>query len=214
MNMPINEAHDVADLSRRINDGKVLIAAMERCIKKLENKEQLTFEEQCVVTVVSVAAAEDLGHNATQEYFAGMQKTSPTTMHPIIDKFIDALPSQAQVRLIELGAIAFGYNQDGTVDEKRAGLFEREDRRVSKTYIVRHPLTQLIKIGKSLNPDNRIRTLSTQSGAILKTLLIIDSDIESELHKKFCEFRVCGEWFDDKKGLIAEYANSAKECDQ
>lgn len=214
MNMPINEAHDVADLNRRIDDGKVLIAAMERCIKKLENKEQLTFEEQCVVTVVSVATAEDLGCNATQEYFAGMQKTSPMTMHPIIDKFVDALPSQAQVRLIELGAIAFGYNQDGTVDEKRAGLFEREDRRVSKTYIVRHPLTQLIKIGKSFDPDKRIRTLSTQSGAILKTLLIIDSDIECELHRKFSEFRVHGEWFDDKKGLIAEYANTAKECDQ
>ncbi len=81
----------------------------------------------------------------------------------------------------------------------------------NKTYIVRHPVSGLLKIGRSRNPEQRIRTLSTQSGAILKTLLIVEADIERELHGKFCDFRAHGEWFDDKEGLISEYASKAKD---
>ena len=210
MNTLINATPDIADLDRSSHDRKILIAAVERCIKKLEDQEQLTFEEQCVLTIVSVVSAADIGIRATKEYFAGLQEASPITTHPLIDRFVDALPSQAQVRLMELGEITSGYNQDGAVDEKVTSLFGREDRRVRKTYIVCHPLSNLIKIGRSVDPEGRIRNLSMQSGAILKTLLIIESDIERELHKRFCDFRVCGEWFDDKNGLIAEYINAEK----
>lgn len=211
MNVPIDATEDAAALNHRIKDSNILIAAVKRCIKKLEGKEQLSFEDQCVLTVVATATAEDLGCNATQEYFARMQENSPVNMHPIIDKFVDALPTEAQVHLMQLGAVVFGYNQDGTVDEKRVGSPERKDCQNSKTYIVRHPLSNLIKIGRSRDPEQRIRILSTQSGAILNTLLIVDEDIERELHTRFCQLRVHGEWFDDEQGLIAEYASKAKE---
>lgn len=187
--------------SKQVADGQALIAIIRRCIKKLEDKEPLTLEEQCVTTVFYAATAEDIGCNATQEYFASMQQEPSIQTHPIISKFIDALPTQDQINLMRVGAIFSGRNQDGTIDETR-NIPEKSSRQGIKTYIVRHPLTQLIKIGKSRDPDKRIRTLSTQSGAILITLLVIDKDIESDLHKRFCEFRVCGEWFDDKKGLI------------
>lgn len=77
-----------------------------------------------------------------------------------------------------------------------------------KTYIVFNPKSNLIKIGKSISPKNRIRTLETQSGAIFDVLALIDSDLEHKLHKKFAEYRTVGEWFDDRDGAIRKYTKS------
>lgn len=77
-----------------------------------------------------------------------------------------------------------------------------------KTYIVFNPKSNLIKIGKSISPKTRIRTLETQAGAIFDVLALIDSDIESKLHKKFAEYRTVGEWFDDRDGAIRKYTKA------
>lgn len=92
-------------------------------------------------------------------------------------------------------------------------LSKRQGKGEKKTYIVRSTISGLIKIGKSFTPEQRIRTLSFQSGGNLKALLILDRDIESDLHSRFCSLRVHGEWFDDKQGTIRAYIKNLQQDD-
>ncbi|KKB00220.1 GIY-YIG nuclease family protein [Avibacterium paragallinarum] len=76
------------------------------------------------------------------------------------------------------------------------------------TYIVFNPKSNLIKIGKSISPKKRIRTLETQAGAHFEVLALIHGDEESKLHKKFDKYRTIGEWFLDEQGEIRAFAMS------
>jgi hypothetical protein len=84
---------------------------------------------------------------------------------------------------------------------------------VQKTYIIKNKTTSLIKIGKSKNPTQRIKTLSKTSGYELEVIHIFDNDIELLLHKKFAHKRGIGEWFelcDDEINLaITEYSEAS-----
>ena len=51
----------------------------------------------------------------------------------------------------------------------------------------------------------RFRTLQTASGSELVILHVVESDVESEMHFKFSDYRSLGEWFDDTDGKIASY---------
>ena len=90
----------------------------------------------------------------------------------------------------------FGGIADRSVKAKRGG---------ESTYIVRHPESGLIKIGRSINPIARIRSLECGSGAALEVIVILQGDCEHELHKRFSELRVFGEWFRDD-GRIESFA--------
>lgn len=78
-----------------------------------------------------------------------------------------------------------------------------------RTYIARNASGGLIKIGRSVNPEDRMKSLQTGAGCELEILAVIDGDKERELHKQFAEFRVFGEWFSDSSGLIEKYAKAA-----
>lgn len=80
-----------------------------------------------------------------------------------------------------------------------------------RTYIMRSGNGGLIKIGKSIRPEERLKALQTGAGCELEILTVIDGDKERELHKKFAEFRVFGEWFSDSQGLIEKYAASRNQ---
>ena len=75
----------------------------------------------------------------------------------------------------------------------------------SKTYFILNTETKLIKIGKSIRPDQRLRDIQGMAGAKLKMLAVIDKNIESELHIHFKKYRRTGEWFDDNEGAISEF---------
>lgn len=64
-----------------------------------------------------------------------------------------------------------------------------------KTYIMKDDNTGFYKIGKSINPRERERTLQSEKPTI-KMVKEFKTDIESKLHKKYSEHRVRGEWFD------------------
>jgi hypothetical protein len=68
----------------------------------------------------------------------------------------------------------------------------------TKTYIMKDNNTGFYKIGKSVNPRLRERTLQSEKPSI-KMIKVFDKDIEKELHNKYKEFRVRGEWFDLNK---------------
>ena len=76
-----------------------------------------------------------------------------------------------------------------------------------QTYFIFNPMTNMIKIGKTIDVAHRMRVLSTQSGCELELLHIVDEDVEYELHTKFKHIRHHGEWFYDD-GQIREFIYS------
>lgn len=173
-------------------------------IEKLKSGEVLDFSEQCVIMVATISMASDMGVKPTQDLLLTQQKNHPIPMHPMIGKFIEAIPTSWQMHLSKFGAIACGLNADGS---EREVINEPKGKpQITKTYIVRKQGSKEVKIGRSVQVDKRIRTIETQSGYQLEVLAIIPKDIENMLHKQFAEFRTVGEWFDDSKGLIAAFA--------
>lgn len=64
----------------------------------------------------------------------------------------------------------------------------------SKCYILKDHNTGLYKIGKSVNPVFRERTLQSEKPTI-EAVKIFKKDHEDELHKKYAKQRIRGEWF-------------------
>ena len=66
--------------------------------------------------------------------------------------------------------------------------------KLPKAYIMKDDNTGYYKIGKSVNPKLREKTLQSEKPTI-KMIKVFDKDIEKELHNQYKEFRVRGEWF-------------------
>jgi len=81
--------------------------------------------------------------------------------------------------------IRFSINSSTTKSCKECGF---------KTYIMIDHNTGFYKIGKSKNPCFREKTLQSEKPTI-EMILIINQDIEKELHQKYSDKRVRGEWF-------------------
>lgn len=64
-----------------------------------------------------------------------------------------------------------------------------------------------VKIGKSINPEKRERTLQAQN-PVIKLLATTERDIEKELHAKFQNLRVRGEWFKIPEEQINEVVST------
>lgn len=67
--------------------------------------------------------------------------------------------------------------------------------RKTKTYLLKDKNTGLYKIGKSVNPLNREKTLQGEKPTY-ELLKVWDDNIERELHDKYKNQRVRGEWFE------------------
>lgn len=65
----------------------------------------------------------------------------------------------------------------------------------TKTYFLKNKDTGLLKIGRSYNPKARAKALQCGAGVELDILLVIDEDIERELHLRFSDDRAFNEWF-------------------
>jgi hypothetical protein len=63
-----------------------------------------------------------------------------------------------------------------------------------KTYIIKDLTNNIYKIGKSVNPKLREKTLQSEKPSI-KIIKIFDKNIESQLHLKYEKQRIRGEWF-------------------
>lgn len=64
-----------------------------------------------------------------------------------------------------------------------------------RTYIIQDTATGLCKIGSAVNPAHRMKTLQTGCPGELKLVLVLDTDCEVQLHTRFKDARVRGEWF-------------------
>lgn len=80
------------------------------------------------------------------------------------------------------------------------------------TYFIQRHDGGPIKIGKSRDIRNRLSSLQGGTPELLVCIAYIEGDVEDELHEKFHEVRVCGEWFAPAPVLmefIAQHATPA-----
>lgn len=63
------------------------------------------------------------------------------------------------------------------------------------TYFILDDVQNRVKIGKSRNVARRIKSLQTGNSNIFKLRCTTTSYSETELHKKFCRYKINGEWF-------------------
>lgn len=82
---------------------------------------------------------------------------------------------------------------------KRMALVKSKQDTSGYVYLVQSP-TSAYKIGKTVDPDNRMKTFSVKLPFEVDYVCVIQSDdmhtLETELHAKFEHKRVNGEWFD------------------
>jgi hypothetical protein len=65
-----------------------------------------------------------------------------------------------------------------------------------KTYFILSPAVNRVKIGRSIDPDGRMRDLQVGSASPLVMLGHVDIDLEAELHVRFADYGTGGEWFE------------------
>jgi hypothetical protein len=73
-----------------------------------------------------------------------------------------------------------------------------------KTYFFANEELTRVKIGRALDVEKRFKTIQAGSHEKLILLKVIDANIEKELHEKFEDYRLNGEWFHFHKD-IKEY---------
>ena len=98
----------------------------------------------------------------------------------------------------------------GVMDEKFA-TSTAKPLKICKTYVIKSHRSGLVKIGRSMDPEARIKGLKTGAGGELETLAILNGDRESELHLMFSDLRVFGEWFSDDGSIAAFLAEEASK---
>ena len=89
--------------------------------------------------------------------------------------------------------------EQGNYDADWAFVFDvlssaRKEKKQSKTYILKDTSSKLYKIGRSSNVEERLKSLSV-ANPNLKIILVIDSNVEKQLHKHFKEKKVSSEWY-------------------
>jgi hypothetical protein len=70
-------------------------------------------------------------------------------------------------------------------------------------YFVRNPNTGEVKIGRSYNPEDRIKDIEREAGCKLEVMIVLDApDLEKELHARFTNQRTKGEWFKPDQEML------------
>jgi hypothetical protein len=77
------------------------------------------------------------------------------------------------------------------------------------TYLVQCVLGGPVKVGTAVDPDKRLVELQTGSPYPLGVLHVLPCNCEALLHRRFSDWRLCGEWFANEDRLIAEFREVA-----
>lgn len=104
----------------------------------------------------------------------------------LLDKFVD---SKHATYWTLRGDIAVSLNRNKS-QYKKAVRYGK-----CKTYLMKDENTGFVKIGKSIHPQKRESTLQSEK-PVISLFKVCDKLIESELHNKFKNKRIRGEWFD------------------
>lgn len=88
---------------------------------------------------------------------------------------------------------------------------ERRDQTNGFVYFITDGDRGTVKIGFSTDPKSRMASLQTSTPSKLELLATIEGDMQTErqLHQRFAEYRVSGEWFRLADDLV-EFIESIK----
>lgn len=86
------------------------------------------------------------------------------------------------------------FNENKKNESKDYAIKENGIREI-KTYLMKDCSNNFYKIGSSINPKHRERTLQSEKPTI-KLVKVWNKNIEKLLHENYKEYRVRGEWFD------------------
>ena len=71
-----------------------------------------------------------------------------------------------------------------------------------QTYFILDAFNKTVKIGKSANPEKRLKTFQTASATPLQLVLVVDGDHEKTFHRLWSRNRLSGEWFRADEALL------------
>lgn len=80
-----------------------------------------------------------------------------------------------------------------------------------KTYLIRNPQNNFIKIGRSKNIEQRIICLNSEFKTEMVLITSFNKDIESKLHLKYSKDRVFGEWFNFDDDTLLDIISENKD---
>jgi hypothetical protein len=83
---------------------------------------------------------------------------------------------------------------------------------VERVYFIKDLVTGNIKIGKAINPAKRLKSLQTgnPNKLVIVTTQVGGEELENELHRRFANSRISGEWFYPTKEL-EDYISALKQ---
>ena len=93
--------------------------------------------------------------------------------------------------------------------EELIQCFKAKKKRSYKTYIAIDSSTGYVKIGRSMNPESRIRALTT-ANVHIKLYAIVNDDYEKEIQKKLIDYKISGEWFKISNEMLNEITEKYK----
>ena len=73
---------------------------------------------------------------------------------------------------------------------------------VLKTYFILDAWNRAVKIGKSKNPEKRLKQLQTGHTRELKLIGVLEGDYEKRFHRQWAHYLIRGEWFKAKDDLL------------
>jgi len=129
-----------------------------------------------------------------------IEKSRISSNEEIMTKCHSMLPLEEQKKKKE-------YEIQKRKEEKQQKL--EEMMKDVKTYIMFDLSTGYYKIGRSKNPEYREKTLQAEK-PVIEMLYVSDAFCETELHRKYKDKRVRGEWFDLSGKEIAKIVKEFK----
>lgn len=109
----------------------------------------------------------------------------------------DALDQTGQPTLRYVGATKGWYLAPRWSELESFGTRREESDDFESVYLAHAPSTGRVKIGRSRQVYKRFSALRAQSGADLELIAVLPQESELNLHKRFADRRLNGEWFDE-----------------
>jgi Meiotically up-regulated gene 113 len=89
------------------------------------------------------------------------------------------------------------------VEPERASEVCPEKPQPVNTYFIYSPKLEAVKIGRSVDPEKRLRAIKNGNPDELRLLGVLNDDREKEFHQRFAKYRTNGEWFSLGSRLLA-----------
>jgi len=141
---------------------------------------------------------EGLKQEIKDDMFYSVQEASKIT--GILPRTLQRKAKKQGNRIIDNRYIFTGFQLKTLIENKQRKAFNIPKDN-TKTYLIKNKRNGLYKIGRSKNPLKREKTLQSEEPDILM-IKVWDGNIERDLHIKYKDYRIRGEWFKLSKSQV------------